>query len=110
MFVLILALASLVPQKLPAGSDVVARYVEAKGGTSLLKKTTSYRLLVEIYIDGKKTTDSEVLQAKGRHLTINTLPMSRCGHRLKVKRFLDRRQLMFGVLSATHSHFSATGV
>lgn len=73
MAILALVLVTLAPQELPTGAEVVARYIEAKGGQELLRKTRSYRLLVEIHIDGKKTADSEVLQAKNRHLTINTL-------------------------------------
>jgi hypothetical protein len=73
MAALTLALATFCAQELPTGASVVDKYVKAKGGAPLLKKTTSYRLLVEIYIDGKKTADSEVMQAEGRHLTINTL-------------------------------------
>lgn len=73
MAILAIVLASLGARDLPTGPEVVARYVEAKGGQQLLRKTTSYRLRVEIHIDGKKSADSEVLQAKNRHLTINTL-------------------------------------
>ncbi len=73
MGILAIVLATVCGQELPTGTDVVARYVKAKGGEKLLQKTTSYRLLVEIHIDGKKFADSEILQAKNRHLTTNTL-------------------------------------
>ena len=33
-------------QQLPSGQEVVDAYVNAKGGAELLKKTTSYRMLV----------------------------------------------------------------
>lgn len=59
---------------LPAGDEVVARYVKVKGGEQRLRETTSYRMLMEIRVDGEKTTDSEILQAKGRHRTTHTLP------------------------------------
>ena len=61
-------------QQLPSGQEVVDAYVNAKGGAELLKKTTSYRMLVEIRLDGKKTADSEIMQSGRCHLTIHTLP------------------------------------
>lgn len=59
--------------KTPTGPEVVARYVNAKGGEQRLRETTSYRMRMEIRVDGEKTTDSEILQAKGRHRTTHTL-------------------------------------
>ncbi|MEP3477723.1 MAG: hypothetical protein ABJZ55_00605 [Fuerstiella sp.] len=74
MVILLFVLASVCLQELPTGSDVVANYVEAKGGTAALQQVTSYRLLLETRLNGKKTADTEVLQSGNRHFTEHTLP------------------------------------
>ncbi|MCR9199702.1 MAG: hypothetical protein NXI04_13740 [Planctomycetaceae bacterium] len=71
---LLMLLVQAPEDETPTGPEVVARYVKAKGGEQRLRETTSYRLQLEIRVDGEKTTDSEILQTKGRHRTTHTLP------------------------------------
>lgn len=58
---------------LPSGEEIVARYIEAKGGKAHLESITSFRTLGEIRIDGEVTSKNQTFQRKNCHLTINTL-------------------------------------
>ena len=103
MVILPFVLASVCLQELPTGSDVVAKYVEAKGGTALLKQVTTYRLLLETRLDGKKTASTEALQSGNRHLTEHTLSDgSKISHGTdgKVAWFTDKQGLGYRLKGA----------
>jgi len=70
---ILILMATQTPDTLPSGDEVVARYIEVKGGKTLLQSITSYRLRGEIRIDGETTSAFEIFQGKNRHVTINTL-------------------------------------
>ena len=59
---------------LPDGAAVVEAFVKAKGGTRQLRQTTSYRLQLEVRVDGRVSAQTEILQTSGRHRTTHTLP------------------------------------
>ena len=69
----VLSTAAFQSNDLPTGTEIIERYVRAKGGEELLRKTRNYQIETEIWIDGKKTATTQMFQAPNRHLTINTL-------------------------------------
>lgn len=74
MTIFLLAVAYAFPQDLPSGSEIVSNFVKAKGGEVFLRKTATYRMQVELLVNGQKTADMEIFQAENRRLTFYTLP------------------------------------